>query len=98
MTALICATLAGHTEVVKELLIAGADVNKVIIGSSMLARQLAFERKDADVVSAIGNYYWTPLIWAAFKGHLEVVKVLIAEKYDGCTPSSKEDWNGKYGC
>jgi ankyrin repeat protein len=60
----------GHTEVVQLLLKNGADIND--IGASQ-------DRDNCSCadMTALGNYHWTPLHMASFKGNTEIAKLLL---------------------
>ena len=87
-TALIWAAKQGHTEVVKLLIEAGADLNLLaekgtytalvwaaFRGHAEVVKLLIIAGADPDIQDEKGAY--TALIWAAFRGHTEVVRLLI---------------------
>ncbi|NET35384.1 MAG: ankyrin repeat domain-containing protein [Cyanothece sp. SIO1E1] len=96
--ALINATQAGDLQTVEMLLANGVDPNAVVNTNTALtfaARdgQLAIARtlinQGADV-NWIDGENVTPLILASFKGHVELVKLLLAH---GANPTIRDQWH-----
>jgi ankyrin repeat protein len=78
-TALMWAAGMGHTDVVKTLIDAGADVTSALMFAAMAGHTetvKALLDADADV-NAKNQHGWTALLWAAVEGHTETAKVLI---------------------
>lgn len=110
-TPLFNATAYGHSDCVKLLLEAGADI---AASDSVLAMAAGSGNPEcvrilieagADVNLTTGNDKWTPLHFAAFNGHCECIKLLIAKKaeinardIDGETPLSKAYQSGCKEC
>ncbi|MEO5874291.1 MAG: ankyrin repeat domain-containing protein [Streptosporangiaceae bacterium] len=87
-TALYGAALAGHTEIVEELLAAGADPNRISLGDSDgLPLCAAACWGHEETVSALleggadpnltESGGWTPLLWASAGGHTATVILLL---------------------
>ena len=91
-TALWCAAGAGQLKVLKTLLKAGADVNKVTESLSTPLRAACYEghteivkyliqKGNADV-NVANKYDNTCLMIAAYRGHFEIVKLLLSHGAD----------------
>jgi len=99
-TPLIWASYNGHLDVVKYLLVKGADINHKETGHGKNALMLAAEEGHLSVVklliekkanvSAINNYGGTSLMAAAQNGHLNSILVLLSH-------GSKIDHKGNEG-
>ncbi|MCG8426342.1 MAG: ankyrin repeat domain-containing protein [Chromatiales bacterium] len=100
-TPLMKAALYGHTEVARELLEAGAQVELQDKGG-YTALMLAASNNHHELVSLLIQHGadinrvettkgWSPLIWAAKRGHIETVEVLLEA---GCRPEL-QDFDGK---
>ncbi len=111
LTPLFNAAAHGHSDCVKLLLEAGADIAAsdsvlaIAAGSGNPECVRILIEAGADVNLTTGNYKWTPLHFAAFNGHCECIKLLIAKKaeinardIDGETPLSKAYQSGCKEC
>ncbi|XP_048247737.1 uncharacterized protein LOC124119968 [Haliotis rufescens] len=91
-TPVMKAAYKGHRDVVKLLVSEGADVSLVDeVGGNTL--HCACMRGDVETVKYVlslhvvdinsrGGRSWTPVMWAAYKGHREVVELLVSEGAD----------------
>ncbi|NER81566.1 MAG: ankyrin repeat domain-containing protein [Leptolyngbya sp. SIO1D8] len=87
---LIEATLAGDVEIVRSLLQSGTDPNLVYHTNTALtyAARDGFTEIARALIEAGADVNWidgegvTPLILAAFKGHLEIAELLLAHEAD----------------
>ncbi|KAJ3636509.1 hypothetical protein MTP99_000051 [Tenebrio molitor] len=94
-SALWCAACAGHLNVVKTLVKAGADVNHPTKSNSTplraacfdgrldIVKYLTYHRADINIANKYNN---TCLMIAAYKGHLDVVSFLLE---NGANPNEK---------
>lgn len=100
-TALICACVAGHLEIVRLLLAKGANVgHRCHLGLTALHQAVSWERVEivqalldagAEVEGTIENGT-TPLMIAAMRGNADIVRLLLARGADPARRNSDE-WN-----
>lgn len=91
-TALMLASFNGHTDIVKFLIVNGANIDMVdevnrtalMFASTGPFNETVVEliRAGSDVNAIDGHENWTPLMFAAGEGQLEVVKTLISNGAD----------------
>jgi len=91
-TLLMYAAFNGHTNVIQLLISKGADVNATDFsgstalmfaasGKNLPAVKLLIKNK-AKVNAVDSNEHWTPLMWAAAEGQIEVVHYLLEQSAD----------------
>ena len=104
MTPLMEAAAHGHDQVVQELIRAGADMNRkdnykrtalhlasrCWWGQSSVIKTLAEAGANLNVQDGLGEWGMTPLMWAAYRGHANVVVELIRAGADVSVVSSRE--------
>ncbi|XP_046559443.1 histone-lysine N-methyltransferase EHMT2-like [Haliotis rubra] len=92
MTPVIWAALGGHRDVVEHLVSRGDDVSLVDdMGNNILHWAcMGGDRKTVEFVLSLdgmdinsrGERRWTPVVWAAWRGHRDVVKLLVSQDAD----------------
>ena len=97
-TAVMRASYGGHLEMVRYLVVNGAEHLSIALSHAAFRGHLAIllflSERGADLGSG-GAGGWTPLIWAAYAGHLEVVRYLVGEGYDDLYFPSDNRWGDR---
>ena len=113
-TPIVIATVRNNLEIFKLLQEAGADLQQIDKRNNTLLHHAAFENDaeigaillaegDFDLEARRSQYGFTPLLVAAFEGHVEMVELLVEHGADieagddwGDTPLNVSAWNGKH--